>query len=95
MAEEDQAQPPVRMPERLLRLPEVSSQVGLSQTEIYRRLNAHDFPVPIKVTGRRVAWLESEIQEWISKRPRQVANAAGRPMRSPAGSDPKGSPKRP
>ena len=51
-------------PERLLRLPEVISQTGLNRNSIYQ---IEDFPKPIKIGENRSAWLESDVQEWISE----------------------------
>lgn len=50
---------------RLLRLPEVCSQVGLSKSEIYRRIKAGSFPAPVKLGAKSVAWPDESINEWI------------------------------
>jgi prophage regulatory protein len=52
---------------RLLRLAAVKERTGLSRSSIY----AHpDFPRPVKIGagGRAVAWVESEILEWVNDR---------------------------
>ena len=55
-------------PRRLLRLPEVKHQVGLGRTEIYRRIKIGEFPAPISLGARAVAWTSDSIETWISAR---------------------------
>lgn len=52
-------------PKRLIRLAEVKNKVGLSRSTIYLRIERGTFPTPISIGGGRVAWLESEVDEWI------------------------------
>lgn len=49
----------------LLRLPEVLKKTCRGRTAIY---TDPTFPKPIKLGARSVAWLESDIDAWISKR---------------------------
>ncbi|MFC4339620.1 DUF4224 domain-containing protein [Cupriavidus numazuensis] len=49
---------------RILRLPEVRRLVGLSRSSIYAKIQAGDFPKPIKA-GMCSLWIESEVQGWI------------------------------
>jgi prophage regulatory protein len=65
-----QANPSSSNDERLLRLPEVESRVGLKKSAIYAGCSAKPptFPVPIKLSPRAVAWPESAIQAWIAGR---------------------------
>jgi len=51
-----------------LRLPQVKQRTGLSRSTIYLRIPRGEFPSPINLGGRAVAWLESEIDEWINDR---------------------------
>lgn len=51
---------------RLVRLPEVSHVVGLSRSTIYGMVHRGTFPAPKKLGGRSVAWLQSEIESWIT-----------------------------
>lgn len=51
---------------RLLRLPTVLDRVPFSKTEIYRRVRTGDFPKPISIGIRAVAWLESDIDAYIN-----------------------------
>lgn len=50
---------------RLLRLPSVLSQTGLSKSEIYRRIKAGNFPVPIKLGTRAIAWPAGQVDAWV------------------------------
>ncbi|WP_227679467.1 helix-turn-helix transcriptional regulator [Psychrobacter immobilis] len=60
----------VRLP-RMLPLKEVIYFTGLSSTTIYdildKKSNRYDptFPVQVKLSKGRVAWVESEIAEWL------------------------------
>lgn len=47
---------------------EVCQTVGLSRQEIWRRRRAGDFPKPVKLGTRRIAYLKSEIEAWIAER---------------------------
>ncbi|MCL4671257.1 helix-turn-helix transcriptional regulator [Burkholderia pseudomallei] len=40
-------------------------RVGLSKSEIYRRIQAGTFPKPIPLGARAVGWLESDVNTWI------------------------------
>ena len=53
------------MTERLLQIDEVKARVALSKTEIYRRVKEGRFPRQVRLSSRRVAWVESEITDWI------------------------------
>jgi len=50
--------------DRIIRLPEVVSQVGLKKSTIYDMIKRGTFPKQIKL-GRMSGWSEREIQEWI------------------------------
>ena len=50
---------------RFLRLPDVIAKTGLSRSTIYERMTDGTFPSAINLGGRSVAWIESEIDEWI------------------------------
>jgi len=54
--------------ERFVALPEVRRLVVLSKTEIYRRMARGEFPRPVSLGGRRVAWLASEVERWMQAR---------------------------
>ncbi|MFJ1293231.1 helix-turn-helix transcriptional regulator [Paracoccus yeei] len=53
----------------MLRLPQVTEKIGLSRSTIYKMMDAGEFPKPIKLTRKAVAWPESAITEWLASRP--------------------------
>ena len=56
------------MTQRLIRLPEVLSLVGLRRSAVYARVRTGQFPAPKKITKYAVGWLESDIGTWIDQR---------------------------
>ena len=55
------------MANKMLRLPGVKEQTGLSRSAIYRRIANKTFPQPVPLGGRAVGWLENDVQEWIDE----------------------------
>ncbi|HEF4887331.1 TPA: AlpA family transcriptional regulator [Klebsiella oxytoca] len=51
----------------LIRLPEVIKRTGVSRTTIYRLINKKSFPSPIKISEKTIAFVESEVNDWIEK----------------------------
>ena len=54
--------------ESLLRLPEVEARTGLRRSAIYKRIESAEFPRPVRLTAKAVAWPESEVSAWIQAR---------------------------
>ena len=54
--------------ERFMRLPEVMSTCGLPVSSIYDGVRRGDFPKPVPLTRKSVAWLASEIHQWMAAR---------------------------
>ncbi|HHD2941390.1 helix-turn-helix transcriptional regulator [Enterobacter kobei] len=50
---------------RLIRLPEVLHRTGYGKAWIYHLINQKLFPSPVKIGARAVAFIESEVEEWI------------------------------
>ena len=50
--------------QRLLRLAEVSTMVGLKRSSIYRYVAEGRFPAPIKVGERSVRWKLADVLAW-------------------------------
>lgn len=65
----------VSKPERLLRRAEVQRDTGLSRSTLYRKIAASEFPAPIQLSEKSVAWVESEVASWIA---RTIAASRGR-----------------
>lgn len=51
--------------ERFIKIEEVVHRAGISAKTIYRKMKQGSFPQSITLDGRNVAWLESEIDQWI------------------------------
>ena len=66
---------PHRPLDRLLRRPDVERRVGLRRAWIYYLMRRGEFPLPVRLGDRAVAWRESDIAAWIAARP--VARAGG------------------
>lgn len=56
------------MSHTLIRLPEVQRRTGYSKAWIYRLLREQRFPQSVKIGSRSIAFVESEVDEWISQR---------------------------
>lgn len=56
------------MAEKHYRRTEVEEITGLSRSTIYGLMNQGEFPRPIRLTRKAVAWPESVITEWLSSR---------------------------
>jgi prophage regulatory protein len=54
--------------QNLKRLPDVLRRVGYSRSTVYQLIAEGKFPKPISLGARAVAWLESDIDEWIASR---------------------------
>ena len=46
----------------------VEDQVALSRSTIYAKMQEGTFPKPLKIGSRAVAWLQSDIDNWIEER---------------------------
>ena len=57
------------MSTRLLRIQAVCEKTTLSRSTIYAKIRAGTFPRGRRIGGQAVAWLESEIDEWIANLP--------------------------
>lgn len=62
--------------EKHYRRSEVEALTGLSRSTIYDQMSQGQFPRPIKLTGRAVAWPESSLSEWLASRKKKSARAA-------------------
>ncbi|MDA0385963.1 MULTISPECIES: AlpA family transcriptional regulator [Vibrio harveyi group] len=50
---------------RFLKLKDVMDKTALSRSAIYRKMGNGLFPQSISLGDRAVAWIESEIEEWM------------------------------
>jgi prophage regulatory protein len=47
-----------------LRMPDVMAFTGLPKSSIYALIRQQDFPAPIRLTSRTVAWVRAEVCAW-------------------------------
>lgn len=57
------------MAENHLRRPVVEAITGLSRSSIYAMMDAGEFPRPVRIGKRAVAWPQSAIETWLAQRP--------------------------
>ena len=55
------------MPDKLLRRRDVEAMVGLSRSNIYKRMESGDFPRPKQLGKGAVRWLQSEVLAWLQQ----------------------------
>ena len=53
---------------RFIRRKEVQAKTGLGASSIYAMMKQGKFPKAITLSERRVAWIESDVDQWISER---------------------------
>ena len=58
---------PIQVDKLLSILSEVIRKTGFGKTWIYKLISAGKFPKQIKIGDRAVAFIESEVDEWIYK----------------------------
>ncbi|ANP63868.1 MULTISPECIES: helix-turn-helix transcriptional regulator [Vibrio] len=59
---------PTKNQVRFIRLSEVLNRTGLSKAHVYRLMNDGEFPQTVSLGLRAVAWLESEVNQWIEQK---------------------------
>jgi prophage regulatory protein len=52
----------------LFRCQSVLEKTGLKRSSLYKLIKTGDFPKPIKITAKAVAWPSNEVEDWISER---------------------------
>ena len=53
---------------RLIRRKEVQAKTGLGASSIYAMMQQGPFPKAVNISERRVAWIESDVDQWINER---------------------------
>lgn len=61
---------PEPLPSLFLRMHHVTRMTGLCRSTIYRLVASNEFPVPIKLTSRAIAWKRSDVERWGDARPK-------------------------
>ncbi|GKW04342.1 AlpA family transcriptional regulator [Pectobacterium odoriferum] len=59
----------------LIRLSGVMKKTGLRKSWIYLLMKQGEFPQTVKIGARSVAWVESEVNDWIAARISQRGEA--------------------
>jgi prophage regulatory protein len=54
--------------ERFLSPNDVAALTSLHRASIYRKVGAGEFPAPVRISERRVAFKESEVRAWMEAR---------------------------
>lgn len=57
------------MMQNLLRRPAVEAATGLKRSTLYSMMDRGEFPRPVRVGRRAVAWPESAVLAWLADRP--------------------------
>lgn len=52
----------------LLTVEEVAAQTRLSKPTIYKLVKRGDFPRQLRLCANKVAWLQSEVSDWVEAR---------------------------
>lgn len=64
------------MSEQLLKLERVLEMVGFGSSTVRAWVDEGRFPRPIRVQGRAVRWVRSEVEQWIADQIAQDRHAA-------------------
>ncbi len=60
--------PALTLPETgFLRQPQVLAFVPISKSTLWRRIQAHTFPAPVKLSARVTVWRAEDIRRWIAQ----------------------------
>ncbi|SDF54404.1 AlpA family transcriptional regulator [Rhodobacter capsulatus] len=54
--------------QKFYRRREVEALTGLARSTIYEMMARGEFPRPVKITGKAVAWPESAVADWMADR---------------------------
>jgi prophage regulatory protein len=54
--------------EGLAKLPAVMNATGLSRSAVYAKVKTREFPAPVKLGERSVAWRVESVRAWIAAR---------------------------
>ncbi len=55
----------------------VLDRVCMSKTQMYRLINAGEFPKPLPIGRQRVGFVEAEVNAWIDQRVKMRDDAVG------------------
>jgi prophage regulatory protein len=52
----------------LISIKAVADRTGMAKRSVYYAVSEGTFPRPVQISSRRVGWVESEIEAWITAR---------------------------
>lgn len=52
-----------------LRMRTVLSMTGLARSTIYRLISRSEFPAPVRLSQRTIAWRLDDVEQWSADRP--------------------------
>lgn len=52
----------------LLRRKDVEAQTGLARSTLYKLIGEGNFPAPVRITSKAVAWPSNLVADWIDSR---------------------------
>lgn len=58
--------------DRIVRMRELVSMLGISRSLIYRLISLNQFPAQVKLSERTVGWRLSTIEKWIEAKESSV-----------------------
>ena len=67
---------PIVPRDRLIRLPEIENLIGCKKSTVYTMLKNGNFPKPIRLSARMVAWPETAVLQWVQDKIQAGANHA-------------------
>lgn len=53
---------------KALNIKQVAEKLSLGQSTIYRMISKGEFPKPFSLGGNRTAWLEEDVDRWLSEK---------------------------
>lgn len=68
--------PTIESPDVLWRQREVLAVVPIGASSLWRLVAEGEFPKPIRLTPRTVAWRATEVREWIAQRAQEAGGDA-------------------
>ncbi|ABC33948.1 DNA-binding protein [Burkholderia pseudomallei] len=60
-------------PRRIVRMPALLERVGLSESEVRRRIKAGTFPRPVKLGPRAIGFVVADVDAWLEALTTRVA----------------------
>lgn len=67
------------LPDRLLRIQDVTACTSLSKTTVYKRIAEGTFPAPVSLGAQCVRWRASDISAWVASLAPAARSPAGQP----------------